>query len=431
MASWNKDGIFNRNGEEGGFVWNSDEYINVVTISDRITVRDDISDLLIKLILSEDAEANDETEVLALFEQDDGFFMKDDEPFVTLLIQVAEELGIKDEIAELLVNLYLEDNQKALDKIKLMVELLEAEDFSFEDITDIYAFFAKTDSFKMEDIEAFSQAWLYLHDRFNLTDREPRKAISDFLIGSADGLEKSMDYFIPLNMMIDWANTDIPIMPRAELTEINLPSTDSSLIADTTYRDRVFKLTLYSEQGLTIAEKEDVKRRISQVLDSTKMKSKKLTVESRGISFDCRYEGEEKHAEGPSFVKAEIGLRVGAYGYSMFPTEIYGSGLLNNAEGAAPLRVKHTITGPVTNPTFAINGITYTWRGTVSSGYKLIIDHNNYTCYTIDNYGNKRNALQYLSGEFTSIPPGESAVLVASSNTESRILTEYSTPLLW
>lgn len=218
---------------------------------------------------------------------------------------------------------------------------------------------------------------------------------------------------------------------KAELTEISMPGVDGNLISDTTYRDRIFSIVAFSEQGLTIAEKEDIKRRIVQILDSTKMSSKKLTVQSRSVSFDCRYVNEAKISDGPSFVKAEIDLQVGPYGYSLFPTELHGSGLINNAEGAAPLRVKHTITGPVTNPSFTINGTTYTWRGTVSSGSSLIIDHDNYTCYTVDSLGNKRNVLQFLTGEFTSIPAGGSAVLVAASNTENRIVTEYSTPLLW
>lgn len=433
MADWNSSAYFNRRGHENGFTWNSKFYLFIIRINDVLRLSDNVSEMLARLILSDKTTKFYDTLVNTAFygKMMEEFTMFDEEPFVTLLVSLVDSLGMKDEFTDFVVKMFLDENVKVLEQINIFAKLLESEEFQMDDITDLHAFLNTLDSFGLKDLEMTYFTYLYLHDKFGLTDRDPRTAVSDFLIGSADELEKSMDYLIPFNLAIDWARTEIAVMPNAELTEIKMPSVDGSLIADTTYRDRVFSIVAFSEQGLTIPEKEDIKRRITQILDSTKHASKKLTVQSRSVSFDCKYENEAKISEGPSFVKAEIDLRVGPYGYSFFPTEVYGSGLLDNSEGAAPLRVKHTITGPITNPSFTIDGTQYTWKGTVPSGYKLVIDHDNYTCYTIDNFGNKKNVLQNLSGDFMSIPAGSSSALVANSTTKSRMVTEYSTPLLW
>lgn len=434
MAFWNSGAIFNRRGNESGFTWNSKKFLFIIRINDTLKVSDNVSELLARLILAEKPMQFYDTLVNAAFygKVMEDFALVDDDPFVTLLVTLVEEIGIKDEFLELIVKLYLEEKQPALDEIKLLVELLEAEDFRLEDVSDLQAFYDLLDRYSMEDLKVELSNFLKVYEGdFGLTDHDLKSAISDFVLGTVNTDDKAYDWFEPFHLLVDWSKTEISAAPEAELTSIELPGTDGSITQNTVYKDRLFTLMCYSEDGLTVYEKEQLKKHIVQVLDSTKHQHKTLTIQANSTQFNVKYTGQAEVESGPSFVRAKIPLHADPYGFSLFPYELYGSGQVSNLNGDAPLRVKHTISGPVTNPSFTLGAITYTWRGVVSSGSKLVISHDNYTCYTIDSLGNKRNALQFLTGEFQSIEAGKSMVLVASSNTERYIVTEWSTPVLW
>lgn len=431
MANWNSGAYFNRKGNEGGFTWNSKYYLFVVRINDTFNVKENVSETLAKLILTDKAfKLTDMLENMALYDNlKEEFRAKDEKPFVTLLVSIMDEMGMKDEFTGFLVNLYLNENQKVLDEVKLLVELLEAEIVDASDITDLHALYDILDQYNLDDLKMSYQTYLYLHDLFGLIDRDPKSAESDLLLGHSDDVDTAYDYLIPLNMRVDYRESDFQIMPPVENTEISLPGTDGVLIGDTTYKTRLFKLVCYSEDGLTVPEKEDLKRRITEVLDSTKHQTKKLTIQARGISFDVKYEDSDAK-DGPSFVKNTITFSSQPYGYDMFEQELYGGGLIYN-EGVTPLRPKFVISGYVVNPSFNLNGNTYRYAGTIFSGSTLTLDFEKYTCFVTDSTGKKTNALAMLTGEFTSIEPGKSAVLVPDSNTSSHIYTTWRNSVLW
>lgn len=446
MAKWNSGAIWNRKGNEGGFTWNSRYYLFVVRLNDTMRAVDGLSEQMAKLILQDTPLlAMDALVNAAFYEQADDFQMESDIK-VSLLFALAEELGVKDELSDLIISLFLDEKWSALEDIKLLANLLIDDDASAIDETYVRAFQSLRDAVRLEDLKAQALVELFLHDRFGVSDHDKiRTAVSDLLIGSVGEHDKAFDYLEPMfesffdyssgtsrdvGMRIDWANTEIVPMPEASHTEIDIPGVDGSIIQNTVYRDRLFKITAFSEDSLSIVQKEDLKRRITEVLDSTKKKSKKLTVQARGIMFDAKYDS-STISDGPSYVKMEADFTVGPYGFDIFPNVLNGSGLVSNIEGAAPLRVVHKITGPVTNPSFQLGTITYTYRGIVPSQKTLVIDHDKFSCYIIDNFGNKQNVLNNLTGDFQQIEPRESAVLVASSNTESRIETSWFTPLLW
>lgn len=434
MALWNSGAIWNRKGNEGGFTWNSSKFLFIVRINDVLNVSDNISETLARLILAEKPLTFSETILnTAFFDKvTEDFSVKDDNPFVTLLFELTEKIGIKDEFTDLIVKLFLEDKQKALDDIKLLVEILESEDFDLTEITTIQAFLNILEKYHLDDLKAESIVELFLHEGdFGLTDHDLKSAISDFIVGAINSDDKAYDWLEPFHLLVDWGNTEIQAMPESESASIEMPGVDGSIIQDTVYKDRLFTLMCYSEDGLTIPEKEELKRKITKILDTTKNQHKTLTIQANGTQFDVKYMGKADISSGPSFVAAKIPFHADPYGKSLFPYELYGSGLVSNLDGDAPLRVKHIIRGPITNPSFSLGSISYTWRGTVPSGSSLIISHENYTCYIEDNFKNKRNVLQYLTGEFQSIPAGKSVVLNANSSTAQRMVTEWNTPVLW
>lgn len=432
MANWNSGAIFNAKGGEGGFSWNSKEYILILNLSEVIHVKEALSGVLARLVLAEkgltvyDAILN-----AALFDKLTEEIQLDDKLSISLLFKLAEQIGLKDEISDLAVLAYLHDRMDIVEEIQILAQLVAEDKFSLQDDTSIEAFLKTLDDFGLTELEQSVLAYIETHDSFGLTDHEPRQAISDFLIGAIDDDDRAYDWLIPFNMKVDWGNTKIQVMPEAEITSIEMPGIDGSIVADTVYKDRLFSIVAFSEDGMTLHQKEDLKARITQILDSTKHKTKKLTVQARGTTFDVKYEGQADIQSGPSFVKGTIPLQVTPYGYSMFPYELYGSGLVDNANGDTMMRPKHTISGPITNPSFKLGTVTYTWNGTVPAETSLVINHDKYTCYTIDNFGKKKNVLAQLTGDFQAIDAGKSVVLVADENTEGHILTEWVTPVLW
>lgn len=432
MANWNSGAIFNAKGGEGGFSWNSKEYILILNLSEVIHIKETLSSVLARLVLTEKGLAvYDAILNAALFDKLTEEIQLDDKLSISLLFKVAEKIGLKDEISDLAVLAYLHDRMDIVEEIQILAQLVAEDKFSLQDDTSIEAFLKTLDDFGLTELEQSVLAYIETHDSFGLTDHEPRQAISDFLIGAIEDDDRAYDWLIPFNMKVDWGNTKIQVMPEAEITSIEMPGIDGSIVADTVYKDRLFSIVAFSEDGMTLQQKEDLKARITQILDSTKHKTKKLTVQARGTTFDVKYEGQADIQSGPSFVKGTIPLQVTPYGYSMFPYELYGSGLVDNANGDTMMRPKHTISGPITNPSFKLGTVTYTWNGTVPAETSLVINHDKYTCYTIDNFGKKKNVLAQLTGDFQAIDAGKSVVLVADENTEGHILTEWVTPVLW
>lgn len=429
MADYNKNGIFNERAEHGGFFWNGAEYVLVMNLNEIINVSDSINLSLAKLILSETGNVSDSMEHTASLMLNEGISSLDEEKLSTLL-SIFDSEGILDGFMSLMVSQYLKEESSFIEEFKQLVEIIQNEDMPFGEKTDLKAFMAQLDNFGLKDLKVGLQTLLSIYDEYGLTDRAPKKAISDFIIGVSNDLDTAYDWLIPFDLKLDWGNTDIQVMPEAELTSIELPGIDGSIVEDTVYKDRLFTIVGYSEQGLTEAEKETLKSKITSVLSTTKSKSKKLVVQDRGIAFDVRYEGNANITEGPSYVKAEIPFRAGPYGYDFFEAELIGRGLIENS-GDVPIGVETTIKGPVSYPTFTMGTQTYRYNGTIPSGSSFVLDHGMMTCYIVDSNGKKRNVLANLSGTFQKIPAKTSIVLNATDAISKLMVTTWKNKILW
>lgn len=432
MAFWNSGAIFNRKGSEGGFSWNSKQYLFIIQLNEVIAVNDKISEILAKFALTEKPLSVYDTLInTVLFDKISENINAEDSLLISLLFEMAEEIGLKDEISNLAVLAFLHDRMDIVEEIQILAQLIATDKFSLNEDNSVEAFLSALDQFGLYELEHSLINYIETHDSFGLTDHDPRQAISDFLIGAIEDDDKAYDWLIPFDMKVDWASTKIQVMPESEITSIEMPGIDGEIVADTVYKDRLFSIVAFSEDGMTIAQKEDLKHRITQILDSTKHQTKKLTVQARGTTFDVKYDGQAEIVSGPSYVKSTIPLHVTPYGYEMFERELYGSGLIDNSGGDTFMRPVHTITGPITNPSFKMGKITYTWTGDVLENTSLVINHDKFTCYIIDNFGKKTNALSKLTGDFQSIKANGSVVLVADENTEGHILTTWRVPVLW
>lgn len=327
------------------------------------------------------------------------------------------------------VSISILENLKLNEEIKQFVTLLQSDSFGIRTSESLFALLEITDRSRLQDLKPELTAHLTMNDDFRMEDLDARVAISDFLIGVMDDLDNAYDWLLPFKLRVDWGKTEIPVMPEAELTTIEIPGVDGSIIADSVYKDRIFKIVSYSQDNLTRYEKEELKTKIAQILDRTKNQAKKLTVLVRDTSFDVRYEGGAEIFTGPSFVRATVPFHTTPYGREMFDNILKGSGLISN-DGDTATGPVHTIHGPIQNPSFMLGDVSYSWTGSIPDGGSLVIDHQRKTCFIVNGL-NKTNGLARLKGNFQLIPAGVSVSLVADSKTESKIWTLWYNRVIW
>lgn len=431
MADFNKNSIYNQSKENGGFFWNGAEFVELINLHEDIFASDSFKLNVMKLILKESLKTQDDIFATVTIGLNENANAKDDMAF-TVLLSILDSYGVQDDFISLVVSQYLKEETSLIEDIRQFVEIAENDIIQIDDDVDLSALLNQLDKFNMKDLKYALEILIATHDQFGLTDRSPKKAISDFIIGNASGYDTAYDWLLPFDMKMDWGNTDIQVMPQAELTSIEMPGIDGSIVEDTVYKDRLFTLVTYSEQGMTESEKESLKSKITSILATTKFKTKKLVIQDRGIAFDVRYEGTANITEGPSYVKAEIPFRAGPYGYDFFEAELIGTGLIENT-GDVPVGVCTTITGPISYPTFTMGAITYRYDGIVPSGSSLVLDHGMMTCYLVNSSGKKINVLAKLSpsNSFQKVPAQSSVVLNANYDVSRRMVTTWKNKILW
>lgn len=412
-----------------GAFYNSLNIAKLIQIFDSFSSKEPDETIIASIIILEYPKYSDQIKSFSEFSFNDNFYI-DSSIKNFALLDLLENQYAKDTLSKIIVSLFVQDNYKFIDQIyKLNAIISKVEKTNISDLEKIEAIITEAETQNLSDAEKLFVNML-LFDTFGMTDREPRSAISDFLIGKVDDKDSAYDWLIPFDMKVDWRNSSIQVMPQSESDYIEMPGVDGSEPSQTTYKNRFFNIVAFSELGLSIEEKEQLKSDIARILDSTKKQTKKLVFQASSTSFDVKYSGSAEIAEGPSYVKATIPLEASPYGYPLFEQELYGSGLLVN-DGIADSGCVHRITGPISNPSFKLGQITYTFNGTVPENTTLVIDHSSYSCYFETVQGTRTNVLSQLTGEFQVIPKESSVAIVCDENTESHIMTTLKERILW
>lgn len=234
---------------------------------------------------------------------------------------------------------------------------------------------------------------------------------SNFVVGNVGSRDTSVDWFAPIGMKVDWANTSLQVMPTSESEYIDISTLDGSMVQNTIYKNRAFNFVLFSEDGLSDTEKDDLKQKIVKVLDSTKGSFKRLVIQPSEHYFEVKYSGSASIQQGPSFVKATLPFEVKPYSHPMFPESKTHYGTITN-KGMKPCGLRVEISGPIDTPRFSASSLSCVWNSSLLDGEKLVIDGESMTCFKISASGEKTNAIKYLEPEgkdgFVLIQPGES-----------------------
>lgn len=414
---------------EEGLGYNSIKYIFKVNVFDVIDMSDSYLRAIAYIAVSDKFSVSDFLSQHVMHSFNDYFDVLEESKNYALF-DFAEKLNVSDPLYKLTTILYLTDNQKGIDVLNYVNALIKkGEDVNLQEKEYIKAFLSILDHSKFSDINNVF-ALISNFDKLAVNDRDPKKAISDFVIGKADGLDNAYDWIIPFDMKIDWVNSSIQVVPQSQSDYIEQPGVDGSIVENTVYKNRLFSIVAYSNLGMTVYEKETLKKEIARILDSTKSKTKKLTMQAADISFDVKYSGSAEVSEGPSFVRATIPLEASPYGYPLFDQEVFGTGLLVN-DGVKDVGCVNKILSGAVNPSFQMGSITYKFNGTVPADTTLYIDHEAYTCYFETVTGTRTNVYDKLEGDFQKIPKESTVAITAFGDTGDYLVTTLKEFYLW
>lgn len=426
--NYNAKRDYNRKLNEGGIGYNSIHYTKNVYLSERMSISESNPTIKAAYFIGDTFSAYDTPHVFAFMSKEDIFEVLDPEIKVSLLIKAEESISIDDGKVNLSVLIEPIEKISLIEKEKIWAAVVKNETIGGYDLYDIRAYLRANDSFYGTD-KVSPLAFITKHDSIGAADKEPRTAVSDFLIGHIDQADTAFDWFYPLNLMVDWRGSSIQYVPQAESNYIEMQGVDGAIPENTVYKNRMFNIVGYTVDGLSILEKEELKKQIARVLDATKHETKKLTFQAAGIAFDVKYSGLADVQDGPSFVKVTVPLEGSPYAYPLFDNIVYGSGLIIN-DGHDDVGVVNIISEGAVNPSFKMGEITYTWKGTVPRSNKLIIDHEAYMCY-LESAGKKTNAITQLTGDFQRIPKESSVIIECYGNTAQYLTTTIKERLVW
>jgi len=438
VANYNTGKVYNKLASAGGTLYNSATYVVTFRLNDFFNAGDAVTRLLAISVVYETPSLADAVRASALYMLTGEMRFTQVDPTASALFRITDSLGVTDTISTMIAALLINDRFNALDSITRFATLLQAEEnVSLNQISSVRALIHKAESFGLTQLAQLFNAVFAIHDSAYATDSDdPRTAIADFIIGDpaqvgeGSNRDAAFDWIMPFGLMMDWNQSIIPRAPEAESDEIQIDGVSGEELRNTRYRNRPFKIVAWSDDDLTQAQKDDLVRQITEILDATREETKTLTFARTGVSFDVKYDGELGVEEGPNFLRATIPLSASAYGYNRFEKQLNGSGLIQNA-GIARVGVINRIAGECVNPSFSMGDVDLLWTGTVPANSYLYIDHGKEVCYLEDSFGNKTNARQYLNGEFVKIPVGGTIIITANDCTEQHLVTTWYDKFLW
>lgn len=428
MATYNSGVKYNKRQNQGGARYNAVAYVVVFKLGEIIDISEDNYKLLAELILSDRLDLKYIFENYADYKFHGSLSFNDFEVKFSSLFLLAENIGMKDLLPKLVAGLFIKEKFGAIEELRQFADILAKEEIPFKEITDIEAFISALDDCGFNELVNLF-ATMPIYDRLNITDKEPKAAVSDFYVTKdPQGL---YDLILPFNLIVDYSKTHIPFMPEAIDSTVSLSGTDGEVVQDTVYGSRIFDIFAVTMDGLEIWEKEEIKRDIAEILHSIKKGTKKLTFANNETAFDVKYSGlADIVTDAPSWMRFEIPLKSqSAYGHKLFDQTLEGSGLMVNS-GNIPVGAVITISEGAVNPSFSIGKNEFSWEGTVPAGHKLVIDMDDQSCYLIDPNDKKTLATKNLKGEYVKIPQG-SIVLQASKSTEPYISAIWKEQVLY
>ena len=434
MSKYDKKLKYDKGQGHGGLSYDYKIYKIIIHVFDSLKTEDYRSNIYCMILKREEMTLKDLGDMLCNKHLKDSLNLSEETLNILVFIEKMETIKAKDVFFEILARIYSYDNGlKLVEELNALAMNSVSDSIELSDSSYLEVLISKSEELGFNEARELL-VYLQKFETLGISDVDIDTAISDFFIGKAEGLDDRFDnYLIPFDLLLAPRQSTITIMPPTESSQISIPYADGSITQDTIYTNRNWELVGYSMQNMSIHEKEALKEKITELLDETKNKTKKLTLSKNQLSFDVKYQGELDIEEAPTWIKASIPLEVSPYGTELFVQKVWGDGILIN-KGHADIGVKVIINSGCVNPNFFIGSTEFLWSGVVPKDTKLIIDNENRTCYLEDELGRKSQALKNLvKGDDFCILKKKSQMVVRCENksTTDNIYIEYQPKYLW
>lgn len=384
-----------------GANYNDAIYRVILKLSEEVRTNEELRIPLAKFILDYSFPVMDSYSFSTQYGLDEHFYMKADTVHVNSVFELLDKFEIYDSIKDLIVSSYIQDDISLVEELVQFNSIFASENIPTSEILDLKTFAEMADTFgcsELSDLLSFFSEY----ETLSATDKDPQQAIADFYI--ARSADNTHDVLLPFGFKVDSKQSLINFMPEAVDTSVQIQGMDGDIVQDTVYSSRAMDIVCYSEDGLTRQQKEQLKTKLANTINTIKNGHKKITIGSASTSFDVKYSGLATTTEGASYLKLSLPLKASnPYSYSEFEKTAETSGLLVN-DGIVPVGARFEVVGPTQNVSISLGNQLMKWTGTVKSGETLIIDCDFYTVTLVDESGVKHNAMDKFNNTFVKIP---------------------------
>lgn len=263
---------------------------------------------------------------------------------------------------------------------------------------------------------------IVLGDIYPILDYDVSKIVDTTMTFEAS-LDENGYFVVPdynIKCLVSYSESNIPTMPEAVESTVRVAGKDGDVVLGTTYEPIAFTIVCYTDDNLSIEEKNAEELKMNNFLNSIKDKTIRLKNDSKNIFYNVKYNGLLTTINYPKHLQFSIPLKTSA----SFANNIEKSYMLGNATKQSNTAKKvgaiFTIAGPAQTPKIYLNDYEMFYNNVILSGAKLIIDSNRSTVTMVGRDGNLTNAMRYYNHEFPKIENGENVLKVSSGIDEDR-----------
>lgn len=263
---------------------------------------------------------------------------------------------------------------------------------------------------------------IMLDDVYPILDYDVSKIVDTTMTFEAS-LDENGYFVVPdynIKCLVSYSESNIPTMPEAVESTVRVAGKDGDVVLGTTYEPIAFTIVCYTDDNLSVEEKNAEELKMNNFLNSIKDKTIRLKLDSKNIFYNVKYNGLLTTINYPKHLRFSIPLKTSA----SFANNIEKSYMLGNATKQSNTAKKvgaiFTIAGPAQTPKIYLNDYEMFYNNVILSGAKLIIDSNRSTVTMVGRDGNLTNAMRYYNHEFPKIENGENVLKVSSGIDEDR-----------
>lgn len=263
---------------------------------------------------------------------------------------------------------------------------------------------------------------IMLDDVYPILDYDVSKIVDTTMTFEAS-LDENGYFVVPdynIKCLVSYSESNIPTMPEAVESTVRIAGKDGDVVLGTTYEPIAFTIVCYTDDNLSVEEKNAEELKMNNFLNSIKDKTIRLKNDSKNIFYNVKYNGLLTTINYPKHLQFSIPLKTSA----SFANNIEKSYMLGNATKQSNTAKKvgaiFTIAGPAQTPKIYLNDYEMFYNNVILSGAKLIIDSNRSTVTMVGRDGNLTNAMRYYNHEFPKIENGENVLKVSSGIDEDR-----------